>query len=133
MDVEETLQLPEQKQKLLFVSPAFCPRCDNVIQAEIIEEDNKVYMLKNCCNEEFKILIENDVEFYKKTSSITPRALIPPVISNDELVHYQDSINSIMFHVTNKCNQNCNVCIASWRQELSCSESEIDRALTGIK
>lgn len=87
----------ERRVHVLKEAKSICPVCFNEINAKVIEKNDKVYMVKECSKHgKFKGLIENDVEFYKKTMNEYP------------LRKKKRADLSIPF--THKCNLNCNFC-----------------------
>jgi len=77
---------------------SICPNCLIEIDAKIIEKNNKVYMIKECPRHgKFIVLVEKDVEFYKKSM-------------NQHSVKRKKPFQNLMIPFTHKCNLNCNYC-----------------------
>jgi len=84
-----------------------CPKCIKKIDAKIVEENKKVYMIKKCSEHgNFKILISNNTGFYK------------------ELYYFYLALNSGSYkkkkkqkeyslYLNLKCNLNCPICLAN--------------------
>lgn len=90
---------------------SLCPECFRKVDAKIIEEDDKVYMLKKCPKHgKFSILIERDAKFYKRTMN-----------NNFEK---NRAFNKLDLPISFSCNLNCNICYAPQRniQEISSNE-----------
>jgi len=84
---------------ILKQTKSLCPTCLTEIDATVVEENNNVYMIKECMQHgKFKALVEKDVEFYKKT------------MNKYSLNKKHRIINEFLIPFTHKCNQNCNFC-----------------------
>jgi pyruvate-formate lyase-activating enzyme len=93
---------------------SLCPYCFRVITANIFEENNKIFMLKEHCGKSLKVIQENDPDFYKRTSSLKTEGLckgykIGKTIleSRKEAVKY---FPQIYLQITNRCNLSCPIC-----------------------
>lgn len=81
---------------------SLCPECFREINAKIVEEDDRVYMLKKCPKHGgFSILIEKDAQFYKR------------MINHN--FKKKRSFNKLDLPVSFSCNLNCNICYAPKR------------------
>ena len=93
---------------------SLCPLCYEKIDARVIEEDNKVFILKDCPEHgNSRGLLEKDVEFYKKF-----------------LTTKKDDSNfnrCLMINVTHNCNLKCHLCYIPER------DKEKDLSLDKIK
>ena len=48
-----------------------CPKCIKKIKADIVEENEKIYMLKRCQKHgSFKVLLYNKPSYYKKLTKL---------------------------------------------------------------
>jgi uncharacterized radical SAM superfamily Fe-S cluster-containing enzyme len=84
--------------KLLKKTKSICPKCLKVIDADIFEKKDGIWMYKECDEHgKFKGLVEKDVEFYKK-------------VMNEYPVKRKSSDIKLMIPFTHKCNMNCNFC-----------------------
>ncbi len=103
---------------------SICPECFKKLEAKIIIQSNKVYMVKQCPDHgKFKVLISDDAEYYKKTRDFLKPGDIPlkfgkkiekgcPYDCGLCTDHEQHSCVSII-ELTDKCNLTCPVCYAS--------------------
>ena len=94
-----------------------CPLCYEKIDARVIEEDDKVFIVKNCPEHgESRGLLEKDVEFYKK---------ILAARKSDALFD-----RCLMINVTHNCNLRCHLCYIPERaQEKDLSTDKIKEAI----
>ncbi|HDD04984.1 MAG TPA: radical SAM protein, partial [Candidatus Aenigmarchaeota archaeon] len=109
MQADKTLQQAELTNTL-----TLCPCCHKVINARIVEENGKVFMVKEHCGVVLKVLQENDAEFYKRMMPFTlPNAYrgVRPGIGPLELVRRRnENAAQLYLYVTNRCNLNCPIC-----------------------
>jgi len=104
---------------------SLCPICLKVIEAELYEQENQVFMNKACEDHgAFNELISSDAEFFKKmrrTHYESPRKVENPHCVNtsgcpnacglcDQHLSTPVMIN---IDLTNRCNMNCPICFAS--------------------
>jgi len=104
---------------------SLCPVCLKVIDAELYEEDNQVFMSKACSEHgAFNELISSDAEFFKKmrrTHYERPQRVQNPHCENTSGCPYgcgvcdQHLSTPVMVNIdlTNRCNMNCPICFAS--------------------
>src|SRR3989338_8169532 len=91
---------------LLRKTRSVCPRCINEIDAEIIEEDNKVYMVKECKEHGlFKVLLSKDAGYYKELHKLFDRFKF----KSDE----RYTRNYYNLYLTLRCNLDCTVCLTN--------------------
>ena len=96
---------------ILKKTKSICPTCLIKIEAKVIEKNNKVYMIKKCPKHgKFTVLVEKDVEFYKKTMNKYP-------------VNRKRRTINLMIPFTHKCNLNCNFC---WLPQKNRKDFSID-------
>lgn len=102
---------------------SLCPSCLTLVDAKIVFQDNKVWMLKRCkTHGESKVLIADDVEYYKQIRNFNKQSEMPAKFGTK--VHYgcpydcglcedheQHSCLSII-EVTDRCNLTCPTCYA---------------------
>lgn len=101
--------------KILGETLSICQACMDVVPAEIVERDNKVFMKKNHC-EPFEMLLENDAEYYKKM-------VLPFHFNNGHKIGQNfEEIREIMRRearvyvavVTTRCNLKCPICFEKY-------------------
>jgi 7,8-dihydro-6-hydroxymethylpterin dimethyltransferase len=102
---------------------SLCSKCLQRIDAKIIFEDEKVYMLKNCpTHGREKVLISTDVEYYRNTRNYVKRSEIPLRFNTKTHFgcpydcglcpdHEQHSCLTVI-EVTDRCNLTCPTCYA---------------------
>jgi 7,8-dihydro-6-hydroxymethylpterin dimethyltransferase len=102
--------------KLLKQTKSFCPACLNVIPADILEYNNRVYVTKRCIDHgSFEALHPwSNPEHYKATKEIG--ACKTKQVCADGLV----------LNINSNCNQNCPFCFAR-ANEYSLAEPTIDQ------
>jgi uncharacterized radical SAM superfamily Fe-S cluster-containing enzyme len=109
----EQLCFPSKKQ-ILDQTLSVCSKCYKIIPAQIVENNGKIFLEKECCKKEV-FLLENDAEFYKK-------ATLPFVIdrnfievdkfrTDEELKEkLVDTASIICLTVNARCNLRCPIC-----------------------
>lgn len=109
-------QVSEVRTETL-ISKSFgcCSTCFKVIPSEIVERNGKVFMLKECCSKE-EVLIENDVEFYKKSTFIKHYERSFYEIAKNRYDGWNREVfrrasPSLLISVTLKCNLDCPICM----------------------
>lgn len=103
---------------------SLCSKCLAVVEAKVIFQDSNVYLLKNCLEHGLeKVLISNDIEYYKKSRSFLKPGDLPNRF-NTKIEkgcphdcglcpdHEQHSCVSIV-EITDNCNLSCPTCYAS--------------------
>ncbi|MCF3109761.1 radical SAM protein [Niabella sp. CC-SYL272] len=102
---------------------SLCSTCLKRVDAKIVFEDNKVYMLKNCATHGFeKVLIATDVEYYKNIRNYNKPSETP--LQFNTKTHYgcpydcglcadheQHSCLTVV-EITDRCNLTCPTCYA---------------------
>jgi len=111
--VEYEYDFDKQHAKLLQRVVSSCPECGKIVNAEVYEFKNQVFMYKECCGHKFTILKEKDAEFYHKWKGYSESSYIPPQISLDEMPRFVDHISSIMLNITERCNTFCGICVVN--------------------
>jgi len=102
---------------------SLCPVCLKRVDAKIVFEDEKVFMLKNCNEHGFqKVIIATDVEYYKNMRNYNKASETP--IKFNTKTHYgcpydcglcqdheQHSCLTVV-EITDRCNLSCPICYA---------------------
>lgn len=103
---------------------SLCPKCLHLVDAKIVFQDEKVWMLKNCkTHGESQVMIADDVNYYRQIRNYNKQSEMP--LKFNTKVHYgcpydcglctdheQHSCLSIV-EVTDRCNLACPTCYAS--------------------
>lgn len=103
---------------------SLCPTCLELVDAKIVFQDEKVWMLKHCkTHGDSRFMIADDVEYYKQIRNYNKQSEVP--LKFNTKVHYgcpydcglctdheQHSCLSIV-EVTDRCNLACPTCYAS--------------------
>lgn len=91
---------------------AYCQKCGELHDAEIIEEKNSVYGILNCPGKTEKIKISSDYEYFKKTRN---RSFLSCSKAKEKLLSGEITKGKIATYIdiTNSCNFKCPVCFAS--------------------
>ncbi len=104
---------------------SLCPECNKIIEADLVEEDNQVFMNKSCQEHgEFKELISADKDFFLKmrhTHYDKPAKVDKPHKKPEQGCPYDCGVCSnhksfpsmINIDLTNRCNLNCPICFAN--------------------
>jgi len=96
---------------------SICPECFKEIDARIIEDSGKVFMIKTCeIHGEFKVMIEKNVSFYKKIMNKPLQKRIP--------------YSSIMVPITSRCNLNCKICYYPKREGYDIPLDEYEKVIS---
>jgi hypothetical protein len=102
---------------------SLCPQCLKRIDAKIVFEDNKVFMLKTCAEHGFqKVLIATDVAYYKNIRNYNKPSETPlrfntathygcPYDCGLCVDHEQHSCLTLI-EITDRCNLSCPTCYA---------------------
>ena len=115
--------MPERPYIYYDFTLSICSTCLRRVDAKIVFEDDKVYMLKNCRHHGFeKILIATDIEYYKNCRNYAKRSEMP--LKFNSKTHYgcpydcglcqdheQHSCLTVI-EVTDRCNLSCPTCYA---------------------
>ena len=113
---------------------SLCPECLHTIDAKIVFQDEKVWMLKHCrTHGDSKVMIADDVEYYRQIRNYNKQSEVP--LKFNTKVHYgcpydcglctdheQHSCLSIV-EVTDRCNLTC------CRLYLYCGVQDLDHHL----
>ena len=102
---------------------SLCPECLKRIDAKIIFEEGNVYMVKTCREHGFfKVLIADDIEYYKNARNYNKPSEAPLITNTKTLYgcpydcglcqdHEQHSCLSLI-EITDRCNLTCPTCYA---------------------
>ena len=89
------------RQTIVRKTRSVCPVCIRDIDADIIEENNKIYMIKGCKEHgKFRVFLSGDAKYYKALNKLDLTIKLPNL--------YIDSL-ALLF-LTSKCNLNCPIC-----------------------
>jgi uncharacterized radical SAM superfamily Fe-S cluster-containing enzyme len=116
--------MPVRKYTYYDYTISLCPECLKRIDAKIVFEDGKVYMLKTCPDHGFhKVVIATDIEYYKSTRNYNKPSETP--LKFNTKTHYgcpydcglcadheQHSCLTLV-EITDRCNLTCPTCYAS--------------------
>ena len=112
---------------VLKTTKGLCPKCGAVLPAEIIEEDNQIWIVRTCPEHGVqKSLYWSDAEMYKQFDtydSVGKGVANPQVhVSEDRCPHacglcnnHQSGTLLANIDLTNRCNLNCEFCFANAR------------------
>lgn len=115
--------MPTRKYTYYDFTLSLCPECLKRIDAKIIFEDNKVYMLKRCHDHgQFKVLIADDVAYYKNIRNYNKPSETPYTFNTKTHYgcpydcglcpdHEQHSCLTVV-EITDRCNLTCPTCYA---------------------
>ena len=115
--------MPVRKYTYYDYTISLCPECLKRIEAKIVFEDEKVYMLKTCPDHGFhKVLIATDIEYYKNIRNYNKPSETPLKFHNKVEYgcpydcglctdHEQHSCLTLI-EVTDRCNLSCPTCYA---------------------
>lgn len=115
--------MPERPYTYYDFTLSLCPECLKRVDAKIVFENDKVYMLKSCSEHGFnKVLIATDVEYYKNIRNYNKPSEVP--LKFNTKTHYgcpydcglcqdheQHSCLTVL-EVTDRCNLTCPTCYA---------------------
>jgi uncharacterized radical SAM superfamily Fe-S cluster-containing enzyme len=115
--------MPERPYIYYDFTLSICPHCLKRVDAKIVFEDERVFMLKNCSEHGFfKVLIASDIEYYKSLRNYN-KASETPLRFNTK-THYgcpydcglcqdheQHSCLTVV-EITDRCNLTCPTCYA---------------------
>ena len=115
--------MPERPYIYYDFTLSLCPECLKRVDAKIVFEDSKVFMLKNCSEHGFKkVLIATDVEYYKHTRNYNKVSEMPLKFNTSSHYgcpydcglcqdHEQHSCLTVV-EITDRCNLSCPTCYA---------------------
>jgi 7,8-dihydro-6-hydroxymethylpterin dimethyltransferase len=115
--------MPERPYVYYDFTLSLCPVCLRRVDAKIVFEDSKVFMLKNCSEHGFqKVLIATDVEYYKRIRNYNKVSEMPLKFNTRSHYgcpydcglcqdHEQHSCLTVI-EITDRCNLACPTCYA---------------------
>ncbi|MGZ3752970.1 MAG: radical SAM protein [Mucilaginibacter sp.] len=115
--------MPERPYIYYDFTLSICSTCLRRVDAKIVFEDDKVYMLKTCREHGFeKVLIATDIEYYKNCRNYAKRSEMPLKFNKATQYgcpydcglcqdHEQHSCLTVV-EVTDRCNLSCPTCYA---------------------
>ncbi len=116
--------MPERKYTYYDFTLSICPECLKRVDAKIVFEDERVYMLKRCHEHGLsKVLIADDVEYYKNIRNYNKPSEMPYKFNTKTHYgcpydcglcadHEQHSCLTII-EITDRCNLKCPTCYAN--------------------
>lgn len=114
---------------LIEKTQSICPVCKKIVKADIIEENDSAYMVKNC--EEhgiFRAIIARYSWYYKSLNSLYDMLFPKGHCLSDK------TIRTILFYPTSKCNLSCSICYSFTGENYSeKSLDEVKRMIRSIK
>ena len=115
--------MPDRKHIFYDLTISLCSKCLKRLQAKIVFENNKVYMLKKCQEQKKKkVLIATDIDYYKRSRHFLKPGSLPKKFNTKTIYdcpydcglcpdHEQHSCLTIV-EVTDRCNLTCPTCYA---------------------
>jgi uncharacterized radical SAM superfamily Fe-S cluster-containing enzyme len=115
--------MPERPYVYYDFTISICSTCLRRVDAKIVFEDDKIFMLKNCRHHGFeKVLIATDIEYYKSCRNYAKRSEMPLKFNAETHYgcpydcglcrdHEQHSCLTVL-EVTDRCNLACPTCYA---------------------
>lgn len=105
------LKYLEVLPKLLETEKSFCPFCGNVINSQIVEIFERVFLKKSCCGREMLYFLENDVDFFLNTKKLKVKENIPEATTYMKwFKNLQKDTHTLYLYTTLRCNLNCPIC-----------------------
>ena len=91
------------KDTLIRETKSVCPECFRTLKADIIEIEGKVYMVKECQKHgRFQLLLSKHPWYYRELNDFYFSLMSKSLPQHDYIVH-----------LTNQCNLDCPICLAS--------------------
>lgn len=115
--------MPERPYTYYDFTVSICPQCLRRVDAKIVFEDGKVYMLKHCSHHGyFRVLIASDIAYYKNIRNYNKPSETPLRFNTSTvygcpydcglcLDHEQHSCLTVV-EITDRCNLTCPTCYA---------------------
>lgn len=115
--------MPTRKYTYYDFTVSLCPECLRRIDAKIVFEDGKVYMLKTCPDHGFhKVVVASDIEYYKNIRNYN-KASETPLKFNNKVHHgcpydcglctdHEQHSCLTLVEITDRCNLSCPTCYA---------------------
>ncbi len=117
------MNITERSYIFYELTNSLCTKCLKKVEAKIIFEDAKVYLLKNCLEHTTeKVLISTDIEYYKKCRAFLKPGQLPKRF-NTATVHgcpydcglcpdHEQHSCLTLIEITDRCNLQCPICYA---------------------
>ena len=115
----------EKMKKTIRKTKSVCPICIKETDAYIVEENNKIFMEKECSEHgRFKILLSSHARYYKELNKINTNIRIPNL----------DIDSLVLLFLTQRCDLNCPICYTNTKEEYrEPTLKDIKRALRKFK
>lgn len=113
------------KRNVLDKVTSFCPKCLKAVDSEIVEEDGKVFLEKDCCGH-FKTTLSNTPEIYKEDKF---KFLLDRDSSNIDDIkdmerEYESEFSIYEVYLTLRCNLDCPICYLQYGNDNEVAEYE---------
>jgi uncharacterized radical SAM superfamily Fe-S cluster-containing enzyme len=150
-DVRETARQETRGQdiadRLPYVAGSLCPVCRQVIEAQVYEEDGKVWMKKACADHgAFRDLLSSDADFFLHLRRAHCESPVPVAGARDAegadcpmacglCERHLSSPVLVNIDLTSRCNLNCPICFADSNAAGRTSDltmDELDRILEKV-
>ena len=96
-------QKDEQMNRLIRKTKSFCPQCIQSIPANIVEEEGKIYMVKECPQHgRFRVFLSHHPGYYRGLNDFYFSLMKRKLPQRDYILR-----------LTERCNLNCSICLAS--------------------
>ena len=90
-------------KKIIRQTVSFCPQCYVKIKAQVVEEEGRIFLEKQCPSHgHFKLLLSNHPAYYKKLHDIY-----------FTLFKKSQKQRDYLLNVTSRCNLNCPICLSN--------------------
>lgn len=102
-------------ERVLSKTKSVCPECREIVNAKLVEDCDKVFMLKTCRDHgKFKELVYHS-DFYKRISSHIPNDSIVKGCPHacERCTSHRTATLLAVIDVTSRCNLNCEYCFAN--------------------
>ncbi len=130
--------------KIYNYTKALCPVCTGVVNAQIIESENKVYLKKYCPQHGTTLaLICSDSGWYQSSISYVKPGQVPKNISIPDFKGCPESCGLCPEHqqhtclpvieINSDCDLNCPVCLKKFKKSFKLSVSQFTGILTRLK
>lgn len=120
----------DKNEKIISKTLSICPKCEAVIDALIVEFEDRVYMKKTCVEHgEFKLRVHDDPVFFKSciegSSPTAEEFLRCGMTGCIACSRHVDYAKTIMIDVTERCNLNCTACFTNTGSR-TCREPSVE-------
>lgn len=130
---------------LYYKTRTLCPICNELVGGEIIAEDNRVYIERECPEHGyFKGLISSDQEWYEELPKYYTDGIKPQNRAKKELqgcpedcglcTQHSQIAGTLAIEILDSCNENCPTCLANNIGSFMMSVEDVNRAVeAGLK